>query len=193
MKRILLLYIFFVLIASACTPVVKTLYGIKKPAIENEQSILKYAKKIGLEEERICCFFREDWVWAIQEKEFAKSIPDMIIFDHEGHFLKVREEGQCNALNETVISSLVPGKYFEIDDSVFLTDISSVLRTLNGEPYEIRSAGQVDFVIFVFWTKYTGRLNKTKVLAWQQEVKNNTGCKIDFYLVNMDQQQWWGE
>ncbi len=193
MKRILLLYVCFMLIISACNPVVKTMYGIKKPDVENEQSILKYAKRIGLEQERICCFFREDWVWAIQGKGFARSIPDMIVFDKKGHFLKIRDESLCNAVNETVISSLVPGKYFEIDDSVFLRDITDVLRTLKGDPFQMNTAGQSDYVIFIFWTKYSGRLNKTKVMRWQQEVRYNTACKIDFYLVNMDQQQWWGE
>jgi len=192
-KRILITAALLMLLAVSCTPVIKTLYGIRKPAVENEQSIRKFAKKKGLDTERIVCFGREDWFWIIQEKKIGNTIPDMILFDKDGRLLKIREEGQCNAMNESIISSLVPGKQFEINDSVHLHQIHTKLRKLNGEPLNQLLSEKPDFTIYIFWTTYTGRLNKIKTLMWQNEIQSNTNCKIDFFLVNMDQQQWWNE
>jgi hypothetical protein len=192
-KKFLFCFFIVLLFAFACTPIIKTLYGIKKPTVENEQSIVKYANKKGLDVERIVCFSREDWFWAIQDKKIANTIPDMIVFDKEGRLLNMRDETQCNAMNESLIASLVAGKQFEINESLLIEDIHPKLKTLNGEPMKQQFGQNPDFTIFVFWTKYTGRLNKTKTLMWQNEIQSNSNCVIDFYLVNMDQQQWWGE
>jgi len=143
--------------------------------------------------EKIVCFSKEDWFWAIQDKKIANTIPDMIVFDKEGRLLNIRDETQCNAMNESLIASLVPGKQFEINDLLLHEEIHPKLKTLNGEPMKQQFGQNTDFTIYVFWTTYTGRLNKTKTLMWQNEIQSNTNCKIDFYLVNMDQQQWWRE
>ncbi len=193
MKRSFLFVIVFVIIAAACTPLVKTIYGIRKPSIENQQSIQKFAKKKKLNVEKIVCFSKEDWFWAIQTKKIANNIPDMIVFDKEGRLLKIRDENQCNAMNESLIADLAPGKQFEINDSLHLDEIHPKLRNLQGEPLTQKFVEKADFTIYVFWTTYTGKLNKTKTLNWQNEILSNTNCIIDYYLVNMDQQQWWGE
>jgi hypothetical protein len=191
--KVFFITVVFLLILGSCTPVVKTFYGIRKPAVENEQSIRKYAKKKGLAAERIVCFGREDWFWIIQDQKIGNTIPDMILFDKECRLLKIREEDQCNAMNEDVISSLDPGKQFDINESLVLAQVHPKRRTLTGEPVNIEKIDNADFTIYVFWTKYTGRLNKTKTLMWQNEIQSNTNCKIEFFLVNMDQQQWWDE
>ena len=192
-KKFLFSVFIVLLFAFSCTPIIKTLYGIKKPTEENEQSIVKYANRKGLNVEKIVCFSKEDWIWAIQTKKIANNIPDMIVFDKEGRMLIIRDESQCNAMNESLIAGLVPGKQFEINDSLHLDDIHPKLRNLQGEPLEQKFVEKADFTIYLFWTTYTGRLNKTKTLMWQNEIQSNTNCKIDFYLVNMDQQQWWSE
>jgi hypothetical protein len=186
------LVLFCVLLFASCTTIVKTLYGIRKPKIETQQSIIKYAHKNDLDVDRIVCFSREDWAWIIQEKKI-NNVPDIFIFNKEGRLLIIREKEQCNAINESVISSLAPDKRFEIDEYLLLDEAHSKLRNLDGKPIKTEKKINADFTIYVFWTKYTGRLNKTKALVWQKEAKNNRNCTIDFYLVNMDMQQWWDE
>jgi hypothetical protein len=88
------------------TVILKSLYGIKKPKFESERNIIKYASKKGLLQDNIYTFDKDDWNWAVKNISFAKSIPDIMVFDKNGNLLKYREESQCNAKAFSFLLSL---------------------------------------------------------------------------------------
>ena len=52
----------------------------------------------------------------------------------------------------------------------------------------------MDAFVLIYWAKYLGKLNKTKVYEWEQKVKllNDKGLNIKLIKVNLDYQKFWG-
>lgn len=176
---------------TSCKLGIKIYYGIKKPKIENEKSIVNFAKKKGLDTDNIYCFSKNDWIWSVEDAKFAKNIPDIVVFDKTGKMIKYKEESQCNAKAFNFILSLKKDSSFEYDTLLVFQDISLKLNSLKGSNANIEQNETTDYYIFIFWTVYTGRLNKDHVREWEKDAKNNSNCRINVIKVNMDRQEWW--
>ncbi len=173
------------------TILLKVVYGYHKPRIENKESILKFANKKKLIKDNIFSFSENDWYWAIKDAKFAKDIPEILVFDKNGRMIKYREENQCNAQAFTFISSLDTAKKYNYDSLLTLEKLTSKLRDLDGNFSNFIIEQPTDFYIFIFWSLWTGKLNKDHVKIWEEEAINNKGCKINIIKVNMDSQEWW--
>jgi hypothetical protein len=139
----------------------------------------------------IFCFNQDDWTWAVKNIRYAKSIPEIMVFDRNGNLLKYREESQCNARAFSFISSLTKESIMEHDSLLLMKDILSKLKDLNGNSASITAKETTDFYVFIFWAVWIGRLNKDHVRVWENDAKNNTNCNIEIIKVNMDLQEWW--
>ena len=65
-------------------------------------------------------------------------------------------------------------------------------RTKTGvgsKPVTIEKAKETDFYLFIFWTRYSGRLNKDHVKIWEEQANNNKNSKIKVIKVSFDQQE----
>ena len=182
---------YFVLLSGCKTFLLKKLYGVKKPRVESEKSILKYASKKGLRQDNIYTFNHNDWKWAVENIPYAKSIPDIIVFDKNGKMLKYREESQCNAKVFPFIASLTKETSFEYDSLLTFKELTSKLKDLKGNKAFISIDDSTDYYVFIFWAVWTGRLNKDHVKEWEKEAYNNDHCLIKVFKVNMDMQDWW--
>jgi len=190
---IILVAAILLIFLSGCTSVLKILYGVKKPKVESEKSILKYAAKKGLLLDNMYAFSEEDWIWAIKNISFAKAIPDIMVFNKDGNLLKYREESQCNAKAFSFISSLTKEIMFnyEYDPSLKMNDLTSKLKDLKGNAVSFPVNDSTDFYVFIFWARWLGRLNKDHVKVWEKEALQNKNCSIKVFKINMDQQAWW--
>lgn len=171
--------------------VLKVFYGLKNPKTENEKSILKCAKKKELSQDNIYCFNQEDWIWAINNLSYAKSIPDIMVFDKNGNLLKYREESQCNAQAFSFLLSLTKESQFEYDSLLVMKDLTTKLKDLKGNNVSITENETTDYYVFLFWAVWIGRLNKDHVKEWENDASNNTNCNIEVIKINMDMQEWW--
>lgn len=178
---------------SCKTFILKSLYGIKKPKVESERSILKYASKKGLLQDNIFTLTQDDWTWAVQNISFAKSIPDIMVFDKNGNLLKYREESQCNAKAFSFLSSLTKESKFEYDSLVTMKDLTIKLKDLKGNNTSFTINDSTDYYVFIFWAVWIGRLNKDHVKEWETDAHNNNNCSIKVVKVNMDRQEWWNK
>lgn len=176
---------------SCKTFILKSLYGIKKPKVESERSILKYASKKGLLQDNIFTLNQDDWTWAVQNISFAKSIPDIMVFDKNGNLLKYREESQCNAKAFSFLLSLTKESKFEYDSLLTMKDLTIKLKDLKGNIASFTINDSTDYYVFIFWAVWIGRLNKDHVKEWETDAHNNNNCSIKVVKVNMDKQEWW--
>lgn len=174
-----------------CKPILLKFYGYHQPRIENKESINDFAKKKGLAQDNIYCFDENDWYWAIKETKIAKDIPEILVFDKSGKQIKYREDNQCNAKAFSFISLLSTENKYDYDSLLTFNDLLVKLKDLNGNKVNIQTNDSINFHVFIFWTLWTGRLNKDHVKVWENDAKNNINCKISVYKVNMDLQQWW--
>lgn len=122
-----------------------------------------------------------------------KSMPDVLIFDKSGAYIPYGEEWACNAGAFNFIEELRADSSYASREGKRIDAAMEGLCDLKGNPIMLPSGGQDDFTIFIYWTAYSGKLNKDHVLVWEQQAKNNKQAKIKIVKVNMDIQEHWGE
>ncbi len=183
-KILLVLSLFFLLIS--CKPIIYKIYGIKKPDVENEQTIKDKALKFGLDTTNIVTVNEYDFLQVMK----GQGIPDGQIFDRNGHFINYRQTNtDCNAGLFEFIPNLKTDTVCIINDSILLVDKLMKFRDFNGNILqEIESA---DFYLLIYWTVWTGKLNKDHVKIWEDLALENQNCKIKVIKVNLDMQEYW--
>ena len=188
MKKNKILLILTLIFLSSCNLVLKTLYGVKKPKIETEKSLKDYLKRKGINADNIYAVNKDDYVKIIKQ---IKNIPEILVFDKNGNNIKYKETKQCNAKAFDFIETLSKNTSFIYNDSLKLNDYLKKLKDFSGNPVKYNKKFNTDFYLFIFWTRYIGRLNKDHVKVWETKANNNKNAKIEVIKVNLDQQKWW--
>ncbi len=67
-----------------------------------------------------------------------------------------------------------------------------LLHDLEGNRF-VGEKGNEDFHVFIYWAKFTGKLNDDHVKVWGKQALENKKSNIKVYKVNMDFQEHWGE
>lgn len=187
MRKALFVFITILLLAG-CQPIIKMLYGIKKPRVENEISIKKLAYRLELDTSDIVTVNSKDFFTVLKEQ----GIPDGAIFDSNGEYIEYRQtDSSCNAGLFTFIPELSLDKEYNKTTKTDLNTEFKKFRDLKGN--EIAIPEHADFYLLIYWTIWTGRLNKDHVKAWEDLAKKNTNCKIKIIKVNLDLQEYWDE
>ena len=187
-KTIFYVVIVSVLFFTSCKFVLKKYYGIRNPKVETEESLRKYLKRKGINSNNVYTVSYKDY------KDIMKQIggiPEILIFDKNGRNIIYKEEGQCNAYAFNFIEELSKDIEFKYNDSLRLDDYFSKLKDFEGNPVTIKKDESADFYLFIFWTRYSGRLNKDHVKVWEEQAINNKKSKIKVIKVNLDMQKWW--
>lgn len=184
MNKILAICSLFLLVG--CQPIMSKLYGIKKPAVENEQSILKKAHKFGLDTTNIITV--NSHIFA--ETMSKQAIPDAAIYDRNGNYIEYREtDTSCNAGLFDFIPNLSLNIEYNQPDRPIMNEVLLNYRELDGNPVgEIQTA---DFYVLIYWTVWSGKLNTDHVKVWEELARDNKKCKIQIIKVNLDIQEYW--
>lgn len=186
MLRKLLTCTALVVLLSGCQAILLKMYGIKDPKVETAQSIKKYALKEGLDTSLIVSVSPADFKSVLT---MGSGIPDAAVFDRDGAYIEYRAtDTSCNAGLFAFIPSLQAGKDYNRRGKTTLQAELAKLRSLEGKPFT-KPESDRDFYLLIYWTKWTGRLNKDHVKEWQNLAKANGHLGI--ILVNLDLQAWW--
>ena len=182
------LLIFSLLILVSCQPIMMKLYGIKDPDIENDKTITKKALKYDLDTSNIV---------TVNSKEFlnvlnGQSIPDGALYDRNGKYIEYRQtDTSCNAgLFQFIPTLNLSDKYNQPDSSDLKTELNK-FRDLKGNI--LSQPEPADFYLLIYWTVWTGKLNKDHVKIWEDLARDNKNCKIKVIKVNLDIQEYWDE
>ena len=184
MKKTLL--IFSLLLLASCQPIMKAIYGIKKPDIENQESITKKALKFGLDTSNIVSVTSKDFPYVLK----STSIPNAAIYDSKGKYIEYRQtDTSCNAGLFDFIPKLNVSGAYNKPDSSSLAEEWSKFRDLKGN--EMTLPNNADFYLLIYWNVWTGKLNKDHVKIWEDLARENKNCKIKVIKVNLDIQEYW--
>lgn len=191
MKKNIPLLALVLLLFTGCVPVIKIIYGIRKPSVEDAKSILKAARKYKLDKSGIVTTAPDDFITVL--KMINGSIPEGQIFDNKGEYIEYRAtDTSCNAGLFPFISYLSKNGVFRKTGVTTLATVMKSLRKPGGGPLPANFLDpNADYYLFIYWTIYTGRSNKNHVKAWERLAANNHKAKIQVIAVNMDFQQWW--
>lgn len=173
---------------SSCTYFIKKAYGIKKPDIENEESLKAAAVKFGFDTTNILTNNGENFLKNIS----SVALPDIDIFDANGEYIEYRDtDTSCNAGLFQFIPDLDLTKTYRKTGAKKLDTEIAKYRDVKGNTAQVKPGA--DFYLLVYWATWTGRLNKDHVAAWETLAKANKNCKIEYIKVNMDIQSYWSE
>lgn len=183
-----LLLIFLPFLFVSCQPIMMKIYGIKKPDIENKKTILKKAEKYGLESSNIVTVNENNFLRTLS----GQSIPDGAIYNKDGKYIEYRQsDTSCNAGLFQFIPELSLQNKYNVIDSLVLDNELIKYRDLEGN--KIAKIEPADFYILIYWTVWTGKLNKDHVKVWEDLANENKNCNIKVIKVNLDIQEYWSE
>ena len=184
MKNVFL--ILSILTLASCQPIMKAIYGIKKPDIENQESITKKALKFGLDTTNIVSVTSKDFPFVLK----STSIPNAAIYDSEGKYIEYRQsDTSCNAGLFDFIPKLSLSGNYNKPDSASLSVEWTKFRDLKGNTMSLPK--NTDFYLLIYWNVWTGKLNNDHVKIWEDLARENKNCKIKVIKVNLDIQEYW--
>ena len=187
MKKKTIIVLSFLILVS-CQPIMLKLYGIKNPDIENHKSITKKALKYDLDTSNIVTVNSKDFLYVLDKQ----SIPDGAIYDRNGNYIEYRQtDTSCNAgLFQFIPTLNLTEKYNKPDSADLKTELNK-FRDLKGNMLD--EPELADFYLLIYWTVWTGKLNKDHVKIWEDLARDNKNCKIKVIKVNLDMQEYWDE
>jgi len=186
--KIWILAIFILLLNSSCQSILKKMYGVKDPEIENESTIIKTAIKYQLDTANIVTLNSKYFVKELN----GRAIPNAAIYDNEGNYIEYRAaDTSCNAGLFDFIPNLSIGSNYNKPDSAKLDAELKKFLDLKGNSLNTPEAA--DFYVLIYWAVWTGKLNKDHVKIWEDAAKNNKNAKVKVIKVNMDFQEHWDE
>src|ERR1043166_5791444 len=152
----------------ACTAILKKMYGIKEAKIENEKTIKKKAFHFKLDTSNIVTVNSKDFLRVLK----ANSIPDCAIYDKDKKYVEYRRtDTSCNAGLFQFIPDLDPKASYNRPDSLPLEKQWVKFRDMKGNA--LKDIAPADFYLLIYWTVWTGKLNKDHVKVWEDLARAN--------------------
>jgi hypothetical protein len=184
--RKLLPILLVVLLFSSCTKLIFVLYGVKNPAIESEKSIRKSARKHQLDTADIITVRCAHYLREVK----GKGIPNASVFDAQGNYIEYRSnDTACNAgLFDFIPKLSVQNTYNKTGETTLQKELAKYTR-LNGD--SVYMPQTADFYVLIYWTVWSGRLNKDHVKIWEDLAKQNKTARVKVIKANLDLQANW--
>lgn len=173
-----------------CSPIMKTVYGIKNPKFTDTETTHKYLTKKGIQGKDVYLKSVTDW-GKVANGEV--KIPDAIFFNPEGQQVEFRVSAQECTNNITVfLENIDKISTLPVKEGITLNQLVQHIADNNGKPITIDS--NADAIVFINWATYMGKLNKT-VFEWtdiiQKIPETGSKLKVDYYLLNFDLLEHW--
>lgn len=187
------LLLFEIITLSSCTHLARWMEDIHQPAIESHQSLMKFLIANEIDTTELLCF--RDTTALHTFFTSGIGLPDSRFFNRDKLMVDYRTSPKdCNGKVSVFIEKadsinlLVARKEHHLDQY-----LNSLVRSDTHQTFVLESE-HYDVYLVVYWAKYLGKVNKRKVLEWQQLVRaaNEKGQKIRMFLINADYQNFWG-
>ena len=164
------------------------IYGIKNPHIENEKSILEFAEKKKLHTDNIVTVNSNDFLAMLK----GKGIPEADIFDNNGKYIEYRPtDTSCNAGLFNFVPNLNKQNEYNKTGKTNLQTELDKLRDVKGNKLEPLTPA--DFYVLIYWSVWTGKLNKDHVKIWEDSAYASKKANIKVLKVDLDFQEYWGK
>jgi len=187
--RKLLVFLTALILLTGCTPVLKTLYGIKNPKLTTTEKTKEFLSKKNIGRKDI--YFKN-------AKYFAKTanasfkIPGAVFYNRNGQEVVFRNTAkECTNDITLFIENISTLNTLPTKEGLHLNELLQYVVDSNGNSIAIDK--DADAIVFINWSTYMGKLNKT-VFEWTdiiQKIPKNSNVKVDYYLLSFDLLEKW--
>lgn len=188
MKKIFLKTVVLVSMASLfynCQPIVKAVYGIKNPKITNTTETQKFLSKKQITGEDV--YFNSATDLSKVTKGGGFSLPDAIFYNKKGQQVNFRTKAsECTNDITLFIKNINKIDSLPVKEGIKLNNLLNHISDSKGNV--IHPSENADAVVFLNWSTYMGRLNKT-VFEWTdilQKTSDGNDVKVEYYLLSFD-------
>lgn len=172
-----------------CTPILKIAYGIKDPKVESPETVQRQLRQWGLDTAIPNYHVMSLGHWKQLGKTFGTDMPEALFFDKNGRYVDYHLKADCNANVERFIDQLNP-------DTTLLPDPDTTrnLRQLLShlQPPLPALNNNADYTAVFVWGRFGGKVMKDHLRPWITHAQNQQKVKLQFFLLNMDFQDYWG-
>ncbi len=184
MRTILLFYLFIFL--SGCSPVIRVIYDIREPKIESKEGLLKYLEKKNIATDNVV-FFTDTTSRKSRYEMLRNKLIQIQVFDIQQVQIYYKDTLlDCNGPAYDYTNSICDDSVQKVNHNLKLHDITKNLIFSNGELLEKHLKRNMDYYVFIYWARSAGRLNKTAVRQWEENLNAQKNCKIQVVKVNLD-------
>lgn len=188
MKKLIFILTTIILL-TGCTPVLKTLYGIKNPKLTTTEKTKGFLNKKNIEGKDI--YFKN-------AKYFAKAanasfqIPGAVFYNKNGQEVVFKNTAkECTNDITLFIENISTINTLPTKEGLNLNELLQYVVDSNGNSITVDK--DADAIVFINWSTYMGKLNKT-VFEWTdiiQKMPKNSNVKVDYYLLSFDLLDKW--
>lgn len=185
-------FLFIIILAilySSCTKIILYSYGVRNPKIENKESITSYLISQQLSPED--CYSLKDTAALSNFIRSGVGSPEIRFYDKYGYLMQYRDDKKCNGQNDSLISFLNPKNIIKIDSSNTIQEYLLQLKTTDGKEINREDFENYDFYLIMYWAKWAGKVNKTKMSDWENSIKKKNDLKIKTIKVTTDYMDFW--
>lgn len=188
MKKTLVLLTTIILL-TGCTPILKTVYGIKNPKLTTTEKTQNHLTKKGIQGKPVYFKSAKDLVTIMKNDV---SIPDAVFFNSKGQQVEFRATAKECVNDVTVfLGNINMIDTLPVKKGTTLNQLVQNIADSNGKPVTIDK--NADAIVFINWSTYMGKLNTT-VFEWTdiiQKIPNSSNVKVDYYLLSFDLLDHW--
>lgn len=186
--RKLLTILTAIVLLTGCTPVLKIAYGIKNPQLTTTEKTKDFLNKKNIEGKDI--YFKN-------AKYFAKTanaslIPGAIFYNKNGQEVVFRNTAkECTNDITLFIENISTINTLPTKEGLNLNELLQYVVDSNGNSITVDK--DADAIVFINWSTYMGKLNKT-VFEWTdiiQKMPKDSNVKVDYYLLSFDLLEKW--
>lgn len=178
-----------VILLSSCTKIILYSYGVRNPKVENKKTILGYLESNKLSTEDNYCLKDTSSL----NKFYLSKIgtPEIRFYDNNGYLMLYRDDKKCNGQNDSLISFLNPKNVIKIDSTNSLSTYLLELKKLDGQDINLNEFKNHDYYLIIYWAKWIGKTNKTKIEDWENSLAKKNNLKIKTIKVSTDYMNFW--
>lgn len=189
MRSNILIVLFSLTSFYSCTSTLFLLNGVKKPRVENRESIKQFLHSLEMDKGRQVIANFEGY----QQFSLDLTLTKTYVFNADGKFMNL--PGAANACGPAplyFLNNLDKDKVYDYSDSVSFSDYSNFMLEPDGSNFKKINTDSVDFIVLITWAKWIGKkVLKRDVKPCVDAALTNTKSRIMLVLLNVDQQEVW--
>jgi len=190
--------ILFLVVMSGCSPLLKVLYGIKKPKSLDEKQILEYAEKLNIPETGI---YEPDtsyisFILSLDTVKYKSEIKNhyqplqALYYDNKGNLISFHVNCYAGGFpnlkwnREGSFDIFPPKTQAPVDSILPLKKLMGFLEPLTSS--QKINAEQYDYIVIIFWNRFMKRQSKRLIRTVQENCRMEKNKTIRTIYVNDD-------